>query len=93
MFFEGSRYAKVPTLEVTDGQGRTLRYKATRFIPVTPARLGHRVQRGERPDHIAHRYFRDSERFWRICDANQTTWPDELVNEPDRKIDIPSSEG
>jgi hypothetical protein len=93
VFFKGSRYAKVATLELTDGQGRTLRYKATRFIPETPARLGHRVQRGERPDHVAHRYFRDSQRFWRICDANETLWPDELVSEPGRKINIPSSGG
>ena len=56
------------------------------------ARLGHRVQGGERPDHIAHRYFRDSQRFWRLCDANETLWPDELVSEPGRKIRIPSTE-
>jgi len=93
MFFKGSRYQKVATLEMTDGRGRTLRYKATRFIPETPARLGHKVQRGERLDHIAQRYFRDAQRFWRIGDCNDTMWPDALVSEPGRKINIPSSEG
>ncbi|HHM05329.1 MAG TPA: hypothetical protein ENJ19_06250 [Gammaproteobacteria bacterium] len=93
MFFKGSRYEKVITLEMTDDAGRTLRYKATRFIPETPARLGHKVQRSERLDHISQRYFRDPERFWRIADCNESTWPDELVSEPGRKINIPSSEG
>lgn len=93
MFFKGSRYEKVTTLEMTDEKGRTLRYKATRFIPETPARLGHKVQGGERLDHIAHRYLRDSQRFWRIADCNEATWPDELLSEPGRKIDIPSPEG
>ena len=93
MFFKGSRYQKVTTLELTDETGRTLQYKATRFIPDTPARMGHKVQGGERLDLIAHRYFRDPERFWRICDCNQVVWPEELVSEPGRKIDIPGSEG
>lgn len=92
MFFKGSRYEKVTTLELTDDAGRTLRYKATRFIRETSARLGHKVQRGERLDHIAHSYFRDPQRFWRIADCNEATWPDELVSEPGRKINIPSTE-
>ncbi len=91
MFFKGSRYAKVETLKITDSEGRTIQYKATRFIPETKARLAHKVQRGERMDHIAHRYFRDPERFWRICDANKTLWPDELVSEPGQIILIPST--
>jgi hypothetical protein len=93
MFFKGSRYEKVTTLEMTDASGRTILYKATRFIPDTAARLGHKTQRGERLDHIAHRYLRDSQRFWRICDTNEATWPDDLVSEPGRKINIPSTEG
>ncbi len=92
MFFKGSRYANVTTLEITDGTGRTVQYKATRFIPETQARLTHKVQGGERLDHVAHRYFRDPERFWRICDVNQTMWPDDLMREPGKRILIPSSE-
>ena len=92
MFFKGSRYAKVATLEITDSTGRTIQYKATRFIADTQPRLAHKVQRGERLDHVAHQYFRDAERFWRICDANQTMWPDDLTDEPGERILIPSSE-
>ncbi len=93
MFFKGTRYAKVDTLEITDKDGRTIKYKATRFIPRTEARLAHKVQRGERLDHIAHYYFRDPERFWRIGDANYVMWSDDLVSEPGEKILIPASEG
>lgn len=91
MFFKGSRYANVTTLEITDSNGRTIQYKATRFISETEARLTHKVQRGERLDHMAYRYFRDAERFWRICDTNKAMWPDVLVSEPGRRILIPSS--
>ena len=92
MFFKGSRYAKVETLEITDPDGRTIKYKATRIIPKTEARQAHKVQRGERLDHIAHRYFRDPERFWRIADANTGMWPEDLMREPNERILIPSSE-
>jgi nucleoid-associated protein YgaU len=79
MFFKGSRYEKVPTREITDATGRTIRYKATRFISETRALEGHRVVAGERLDHIAFRHLRDAERFWRIADANRALWPDDLL--------------
>lgn len=93
MFFRGSRYGGVETLEMRDAQGRTVRYKGTRFIPNVPAAMAHRVNQGERLDHIAHQYFRDSERRWRICDANQAMWPPDLVSEPGTIILIPAAEG
>jgi len=92
MLFKGSRYAKVATLEITDSTGRTIQYKATRRIPDAQPRQAHKVRRGERLDHVAHRYFRDSERFWRICDANRAMWPDDLMDEPGERILIPASE-
>ena len=46
----------------------------------------------ERLDHIAQRFYRDPERFWRIADANRAMWPDDLVAEPGRTIRIPTSE-
>ena len=92
MFFRGSRYEKVGEHQITDGNGRVLRYKKTRFIPETQPQLGHIVTSGERLDHIAHRFFGDSERFWRVCDANLALWPDDLAKEAGRTIFIPSSE-
>jgi len=92
MFFKGSRYANVPDQTFTDAHGRTIPYKGTRFIPTTPAEVGHIITDGERLDHIAFYYYRDPERFWRICDCNEVIDPDELSADVGRKIGIPSSE-
>ena len=93
MFFKGSRYEKVKTRTFVDAGGFEIRYKGIRLIPETPARLGHMVLRGERLDHIAHRYYKDARRFWRICDANLALWPDDLISESGRVLKIPPSEG
>jgi hypothetical protein len=92
MFFKGSRYEKVPEAALTDGSGRVIRYKTTRFIIDPLALTGHRVMSGERLDQIAWQRFRDAERFWRICDANRALWPDDLLQEA-AIIRIPASEG
>jgi hypothetical protein len=81
MFFQGSRYEKVPEATYTDASGRVIRYKTTRFITEPVALVGHRVISGERLDLIAWQHFRDSERYWRICDANRALWPDDLLEE------------
>ncbi len=93
MFFKGSRYEGVKDHEIVDGRGRAVRYKKVRFIPETEVRMGHVLRQGERLDHIAHDYYQDSERFWRICDANRAMWPDELTAGPGRTILIPPPEG
>ena len=92
MFFKGSRYAALPDLTMLDGNGREVRYKATRFIPDAPAFVGHLVRQDERLDHIAAQHYRDAERFWRICDANRALWPGDL-EEAGRVIAIPPSDG
>lgn len=89
MFFEGSRYEDVDTHTITDENGRTVRYKKTRFIPGADAQRRHQVSQDERLDHIAFEYYQDPERFWRICDANRALWPPDLVDEPGRWILIP----
>ena len=92
MFFKGSRYEQVAAAEIDGPYGRRLRYKKTRFIgPATPQRL-HVITQSERLDLLAHQYFRDSERFWRICDANFALWPDDLLAQPGRSIVIPNAE-
>jgi nucleoid-associated protein YgaU len=82
----------VETDAIVDRDGRVIPYKRVRFIPETRAQLGHLVRRDERLDHIAHRYYRDPERFWRICDANRTMRSDDLTAEPGRTILIPPSQ-
>lgn len=92
MFFKGSRYANLPVLHTTDSRGRLVAYKATRFIPESEFVAGHLVLEDDRLDRIAYDRYRDAERFWRICDANVTMWPEELVREPGRVIGIPPPE-
>lgn len=93
MFFKGSRYASVTDLVFTDPDGREARYKKTRFIPETRAQAAHLVREGERLDHLANLYYRDPERFWRICDANLAMWPEDLVSVAGRAVLIPPPEG
>jgi hypothetical protein len=93
MFFRGSRYQDVPTLDHQGVDGRVIRYKALRCIPPTPGIARHIVDEGERSDHIAFEHFRDPERFWRLADANLVIHPETLVDEPGRVIDVPASEG
>jgi hypothetical protein len=93
VFFAGSRYAGIEELERTDANGRVLRYVAIRLTPDTPAAGALVVEQGDRLDRLAHRAFRDPERFWRICDANHALWPDDLLAEPGRALLIPPAEG
>jgi len=91
MFEKGSRYENVDESELTDENDRVIRYKKTRFAPASTARFRHLVTEGERLDHMAHRYFRDAERFWRICDTNTAMWPDDLLAAAGEWILIPLS--
>lgn len=93
MFSPGSRYASVATTQITDGTARVIPYILVRFIPPTPAVVGHSVTQGERLDQISNYYYKDAQRFWRICDANFTMWPDDEVAVPNTTILIPPSQG
>ena len=89
MFSKKSRYAKGRNGVLIDDKGRSVAYKRNRIIPPTPANRGHIITEGERLDHISHFYFRDARRFWRICDANEAMFPDDLADDIGRKIKIP----
>jgi nucleoid-associated protein YgaU len=91
MFFKGSRYANVADATFVTAEGREVRYKKTRIIGPAHPLFGHVVDGGERLDHIAWRYYRDAERFWRICDANFVLWPNDLL-QAGQTIVIPPSE-
>jgi hypothetical protein len=93
MFFQGSRYEKVPEDTYVDASRRPIRYKRIRFIPRTPATLAHEVAQGERLDHISYLAYRDPERSWRICDANEAMWPPDLVADIGVRILIPPAGG
>lgn len=89
MFSKNSRYATVETLTHLDEAGREIRHKAIRFIDTPAATARHRVREHERLDHLAHRYYRDPERFWRIADGNLALWPPDLTADPGRELAIP----
>ena len=92
MFFKGSRYGNVPEHEIIDTNGRRIRYKKVRYIgPARPLR-GHIISEGELLYHVAYTYYRDPERFWRVCDANIAMWPDDLAAQVGLKINIPAAE-
>jgi nucleoid-associated protein YgaU len=91
MFFKGSRYANVPTAIMREATGRVISFKTVRFIGPARASVGHRVVQGDRLDRLAHRYYQDPERFWRICDANVVMTPTDLLVEG-RIVRIPASE-
>jgi hypothetical protein len=93
MFSQRSRYKAVQTTQITDAAGRVIPYIKVRFIPATPAVVGHTVTQGERLDLISNNFYKDAQRFWRICDANFAMWPEDELAEPNATILIPPSEG
>lgn len=92
MFAKGSRYEPIDDAELTDEAGRVVRYKKVRFIGKATPQVRHLVNQGERLDHIAFRYYRAPELFWRVCDANAALWPDDLVAEPGEQIVVPPAQ-
>jgi hypothetical protein len=93
VFFAGSRYATVAVAEIGDGNGRPVQYKRVRLIPPVRALQVHVVNGGERLDVLAYAFFRDPERFWRVCDVNRAMRPDDLVAETGRQILVPAADG
>ena len=53
----------------------------------------HPVIDGDRIDRIGHRYYGDSEQYWKILDANGCLHPDEATAEIGKRIRIPLPEG
>jgi hypothetical protein len=95
MFDPTSRYANLETLTHTatdsDGEPRTIRYCARRFLPDTSSSvtlMEHVVVQGNRLDNIAARSLGDPLLFWRIADSNNALVPETLCDEPGTRITI-----
>ena len=87
MFEKKSRYADLPTYEVTDRRGRVVPVVP---IPEPPAQAGigiHLRKEGQRVDHLAHLYLDDAAGFWRICELNGVMLTETLTEA--REIAIP----
>jgi hypothetical protein len=83
-----SRYARTPQIEVTTASGEKRVLVDIREIPVPPEGHVHVVRPGERIDGLAHRFFTDARRYWRIADASDELDPFDVVY-PGEPLDIP----
>jgi hypothetical protein len=95
-FSPTSRYYNIETAKLETTEGRILVYIRRRFVP-PPESFSllqeHVVAQGERLDNITARYLGDPEQFWRVCDANAAMRPEELTEEPGRRLRITLPEG
>jgi nucleoid-associated protein YgaU len=91
MFEHKSRYNTLEDASHTTADGRVLTYKRRRFLPDgknMPLLVEVTVTQGDRLDLITARTLGDPEQFWRICDANNTMDPSDLI-ETGRILRIP----
>jgi hypothetical protein len=95
VFEPTSRYVDLATDVLTavdeNGDARVVAYVRRRFVPATTSAtlVSHALAQGERLDHLAARYLGDPTQFWRICDANGVLRPEDLVQDPGRRVDLP----
>jgi nucleoid-associated protein YgaU len=91
MFDSNSRYAQIEDAVLTTENNQVIRYKKRRFLPDTKTLTLLQevsVTAGDRLDLIANRVLGDPEQYWRICDANNTMFPFDLVNKTGTVIRI-----
>jgi hypothetical protein len=93
MFDHNSRYYAIADAVYHHPDGREIKYKQRRFLP-----LAHRlplfgeeiVQVGDRPDTITARTLGDPLQYWRVCDANNTMNPFDLTATIGARVRIPT---
>ncbi len=88
MIYKGSRYEKTGTYQVITADGQTVNALKIRFIPATPAGYLHTITADQRLDILAYNFYRNSEKFWLIADANTEMDPEDLLD-PGRQLRIP----
>ena len=70
MFSKISRYQRLPDITTVDRTGRMLISKPLRLLPETEGKFLHTVEEVDRLDHLGYKYYKQSRKWWRICDAN-----------------------
>lgn len=96
MFSIISRYYNIEQVKHETPDGQKIVYLRRRFVPPSDrfALLQeHSVAQGDRLDNITANYLGDPEQFWRVCDANNATRPDELTETIGRRLRITLPEG
>jgi hypothetical protein len=92
MFDHTSRYYGLPIATIEGPDGRTISYVRRRFLPqgeALPLLAETTVAQNERIDVVAYRTLGDPLAYWRVCDANDATDPNELTAEPGRRLRVP----
>lgn len=88
----GSRYYGIGQAEFTTPGGETIVFLRRRIIPPadqSDSFTEYSVAEGDRLDNIAAAHLGDPEQFWQIADANSAMRPEELTDEPGKKILLP----
>jgi len=92
MFEPSSRYANCEDSKIVTGHDQTIiTYKRRRFLPQAEKMTIIQevtVTAGERLDSIAAKVLGDAEQYWRICDANNAMYPEELVSEAGKVLKV-----
>jgi hypothetical protein len=86
MFYKGSRYENVKNSTYKDENGEEYTHKRIRFIKETHPEFEYKVKQNERLDLIANTFYKDSTKFWLLCDANNVMHPEELEFHPKQNI-------
>jgi hypothetical protein len=80
MFSSDSRYRSSPLITTVNRAGQPISAAELRLPPPAPGTFAHLIQESERVDSLAHKYFRNPLRWWRIADANPTfVTPEEML--------------
>lgn len=79
MFLKTSRYYRLDDLTVTGKFGEKIAGKSIRLLPQVQGLLEHPIEDSDRLDHLAYKYYKESRKWWRICDANENASPLELL--------------
>ncbi len=82
MFSKGSRYKNLDEIIITDRKDQMSRSKEFRWIDDTTGEFQHTVNQNDRLDLLAHKYYDNSLKWWRICDANPEFFlPTDIINQ------------
>ena len=88
MISKRSRYAKTPVTAVVDATGDASSMIELRAFEPAQASFSATPRIADRLDLLAHRYYRDSLRWWRICDASEFLDPLDVVA-PGEPLPVP----
>lgn len=70
MFSKSSRYKKIKDIVTTDARGGALESKCLRLLPGVSGTFLHTIEENDCLDHLAFKYYKQSKKWWQICDAN-----------------------